>query len=363
MHDFLRKVPEIGRDAALAECTHKEYALCEAIDFDELDTLQRGAFAREIAFAYDSSTDSARELARNVTKRDYSRFDLKPFEIPGTADLFGLMSATTGKVGDYKTGWTEVPPARFNRQLQLLAIMCARTFGLTSIVGEIIRIREDGSTWKSRWQWGMFELDEIAEDFRALHLRVAKMRQLHADGERLPVVLGEHCKYCPAMSHCPEHLAIAKRIGTDDQRLELEQKLQAMTPQEAGILHMRLKAHKRLVAMAERTIYAMAKQDPIPLPDGRMLGEITKPGKEKVDGRVAWKVMLERYGHDVAAKAAEMKASKASIDRALALVELEDGQTKKARKAEIVADIKRHGGIEKKPTTTVTEYDPKELGE
>src|SRR5690606_5564131 len=108
--------------------------LCEAIDFERLPQ----GLAAEVAIAIDVQTGKARELGRG-NGRCYET--VRETEIPMTLDLLGANDDAV-MVGDYKSGYSDVPPAVENGQLRTNAVAAARLIGRDTAVVEIIRIKD-----------------------------------------------------------------------------------------------------------------------------------------------------------------------------------------------------------------------------
>jgi hypothetical protein len=119
LHAHLKRLAQgVPQDKSLAEVPEAYRAICA-----ELPDPGRGM--AEVAFAYDVETGQARELGRDI-ERQYGK--LAPTEIPGSVD-FMQMAGDVVVVDDYKSGHSEVPPARENLQLHTLALMACRAYG------------------------------------------------------------------------------------------------------------------------------------------------------------------------------------------------------------------------------------------
>lgn len=343
LHAFFELCASHGREKALQILREKGSAwleVCEAIDTDLLPL----ELAHEVAFAYDIATDTARELGRGIGRK----YDgLGPFEIPGTVDVAGVSDFAV-IVGDYKTGWGEVTAAKDNSQLRFLALAAARTYERDDAIIEIIRPKENGTAWRDRAELDVFDLMDIADSLRSLPGRVDRQRIQWQTEKYVDVSQGPWCKYCPAFHSCPAKQALAIRLGSGEEITVLNK---ALTRDKVGQAWTRLKAAKELLGKVEKTIYAMAIEEPIDLGDGRMLGQIVKDGNEKLDGDVVHAVMRDRFPA-LADTACKRTATKKSIQDALRTI-----VPKVAPEMRIIlGDIRDRGGSERPQRKVVEEY-------
>jgi hypothetical protein len=110
----------------------------------------------------------------------------------------------------------------------------------------------------------------------------------------------------------------------------------------------------------EAALAGYAEEHPISLDDGRVYG--AKPGTETtVDAVVVRRVLSTLYGAEVADKATEYEASKASVERALRGVyeaRKASGQkvTLKALSDEAFGAIEADGGFKVREVTRIKEF-------
>ena len=107
----------MGRKNAIDEVPEEYREECEHLDLSKLP-VDFSTYKPEVKFVYNIATGEARE-AGSGSNRDYSR---GPFDIAGTADVFGFIGDDAVYVGDYKTGHSDVTSAGSNPQLLLLAL-------------------------------------------------------------------------------------------------------------------------------------------------------------------------------------------------------------------------------------------------
>jgi hypothetical protein len=344
IHAFLEDAIMRGRDAALASVAEEYRDVCEAIPIDRIPHV-----TPELAFAYDVETGVARVLGRGIGRK-YGA--LGNSEIAGTADVVGGSDGMV-YVGDYKTGRSYVEPAERNLQLAFLALAAARAYRVTSATVEILRVREHGELWIDRATLDVFDLDALATRLRYLVRHVHEADDRVSRGEVPNLSEGPWCDYCPSYLACPAKVGLVKRLALGTELDEIELMTRPLDPEVAGVAYERIVSAERMLARLKRSIYAVARERPIPLPSGNVLGEVTRQGNERLDGDIAWRVVERMHGREIADAAVTRGATKAGLRRALS----------GARGAfdAVLAEIRAEGGAEKPMRTGVEEY-PGEKG-
>lgn len=301
--------------------------------------------ATECAFAYDCASDTARELG-HIKHRAY--IGLAPFEIPGTIDLL-IMGDGRAIVVD-KKGFERVGPAERNEQTLTYALMVARTYGLDEIT--VVIFYELGGVDIA--VIGALDLDAHAQRLKELQFTVARA-QSNPDAY---MATGTHCKYCPAFLSCPRQSALRLEVASADTVMRIESTIPFHDDKEAADAFDLLGRIKMLTARITSALYARAAERPIPLHNGMMLGTVSEPGNEKLDGDVVYAVIKEKHGQSIADAAVVRSATKKRLKESLAFV---GGKSVAAAEREILAEVKRRGGIEQKTKTAIKEYDPAKL--
>jgi PD-(D/E)XK nuclease superfamily protein len=164
---------------------------------------------REVPFAWDTETWTARELPSNG-HRDYSA--CRPSEVPCTVDAalmhpewaiepqFGqdwVPQPQSLEVLDLKTSWDYIA-AEDHAQLAGNGLAVARALGFESVKVTIARIQPEGVEVNS------VVLSNAQLDRTALDLELYL--------QRIPGAMprpGEHCAGCPSAGNCPESRALA----------------------------------------------------------------------------------------------------------------------------------------------------------
>lgn len=301
----------------------------------------------EVALAYDVSTGAARELGTGIA-RDYS--GLGPYEIPGTCDALAILPDSVVVI-DHK-GWESVDAAERNVQVAFLALTAARAHRKNEATVAIVYLRGDRRV-VDKAALDMFELDAFAGRVRAVHAAVGAQRQRRQRGELVDVAEGPHCKYCPAVAVCPAKVALLQRLisGQEADEMELMMPLDATSARNA---YERWQAGRALLRRVERALYAFAAETPIPLGDGKFFGKYTKPGNEKLDGDVMYKVVREKHGPEVALQAVTLSATKTRLKDALKAANVAPVA---AAERDVLAEVRARGGATREPTETVGEYE------
>lgn len=348
VHGVMQGAIERGWSAALAAAPEALREEMSSLDLDRLP-VPLASLAAEVAFALDPRTGQAREIGRGLGRQ----YAVGEDEIAGTADAVGC-SADAVLILDWKAGFTAPAPAAENRQLRTLAVMAARAYGRDHAIVEIVRLRDDGRIWRDRAELDAFDLDAAAEELRALHLRVMRLRDRAAAGEVLPVSMGEHCRWCPSLRHCPGQTALVRAVCGE------AVPARPVGAAEVAATWHKVKAARRILGELEAQMHAIAAQEPVDLGDGTLLGEREHERREVV-GEVAQRVLAELHGPEVAARACEVtvEATFASIQNALRPVAPRGKLTAFRQAAE--AALAAAGGVRVKRVKRVEVYTPKKI--
>lgn len=222
----------------------------------------------EVAYAVNVKTGAVRELGQHLNRA----YRVSADEIPGTLDVAAVTFDDWALGADWKFGHENVAEVAENLQLTFAAYVRAEALGEDAAEGRVIYVREDGKTKPDTHRFSRLELDGFLDKLARLKAGIDAARLRRDRGEPAIVAPGPHCRYCPAMATCPAHVAIARRLLPDIQAIDAA--LLAMTPEQAGMAWAKLSTIKALVDHAEEGLKNMARQAPIPLPDGRELREL-----------------------------------------------------------------------------------------
>jgi len=310
-----------GREAALEREIEPVRAVLAQYDLWGLPEAQ--TFAHEVAFAYDPETRGARELGRDL-QRDYLGAGAKVHEIVGAAD-FVAVDGTRVCIDDLKTGYGRLTRAADNLQLLGLAVCAAKVYDRKVARVRLLVRREDGSGYFDDATLDRFELTLAERRLQAAARAVAQARATYmADGiPRLEE--GPWCDHCQARWNCPAKVTLVKTLAVAPRQI-VRDVLGMMSDSDwANALERVRQAKQELHFIEEKIADFVRANGPIDLGLDEEYGprEVRTP---IVDGKIAFDTlqsflttrgMDDREAMGVAAKAVEMKTSKAAIRRAL----------------------------------------------
>lgn len=344
--------------------------LCAALDLDSLPV----DLATEVAFAWNWRTMTGRLLV-GVSDRAYELANppLSEDEIACTLDLVGL-SPVKGYVGEYKSGHGKYPAPDMFGQL-LLGASCVRSvYNLPDMVVELIHIHDDGTHHKVRRSINEWDMDHFEVELKAAMELTEHWEAEYAAGRGVAAHEGPHCQYCDAYKSCPAKVALVKSIPSELMafgiRPDPESGALAIAPgsfvnasverlADAWMMRDRI---VEVMARISEEICSLAAYMEIPLPDGRVIGQIETQRRD-LNGKIAHAVLEKRYGRTTADEAVELETSFAAIHQAVQkhIKPGEKFKTKNGNGVEdlVVAEIDQLGGIEIKTTVAVKPHVPK----
>ena len=256
-HTYLRRVAELGREAALAEIPADApwRSTCEGID---TDAIPRGEW--ETGYAWHPETDTARVLG---TDRDYT--GATDDEVTGTADLITLHEGRPWVI-DFK-GSDAVDPPGTNLQLGFYALAHSRVIGFDSLRVSICYVHSDG-----RLDWHHAELD--GWDLEVIASRVksiwATARELRAFRHTPDLTAGLHCRYCPAFTGCPAQVTLAREL-VSERDAAAETNTLMLSDESAGKAWVKVQQYRQVLDRIEGALRERAMVRGLPLPDGSRL--------------------------------------------------------------------------------------------
>lgn len=296
LHEFLMRVPKLGRDAALAMVPEEYRGGCERLQLDGLP-LDADAYAAEVAYAYNITAGIARELGRGIN-RDYSQ--LQEGEIPGTEDVVGLTDDSVIII-DWKSGWADLGPVRENWQLRFGALAACRTYGKERAVVAIIRLMEDGEWYVKRAELDEIDLDATEHALRGIRGRIAQETLAFAQGATLETSEGPWCRYCPAFNVCPSKMGLVRQVLTEAERANVLERTEpgllpvVLNAENAQAVYRRLEAAEAVVSRMWGVVKDYARVTPIDLGNGQVYGEKKHP-EDKIDAEKALPLLVGRFG-------------------------------------------------------------------
>ncbi len=382
-HQFMADVREHGRDAALDKVAAEHGAdmvrMCEAIPLDDprMPSLDPRIFTAELAMGLDLDSGEARVLGKGMTRKQAHAL-ARPGEMIGIADLAGQEGRVNGAEGtgavvvlDLKFGHGHVPRAAVNMQTDTYLLMLSRALGAMYGRAGIVRVWGD-EVWTDVVERDPLELDDHFELLRDLARLVDAIRATSPASARPPPVEGHWCTYCPAFLHCPAKRALLAEVVRDPDAALQPPTDGAITPAQLGAGWLRVKRARQVVERVEAAYKELARIEPIPLGDGKVLGE-REIEHEGLDDYRAAKILSEQLavgavpiGRTIA-DAARTQMTWASLKRALEahLMPLlpRTAKGKPQPYAPVERDIRKlladGGAVSKYTTREIREHTPK----
>lgn len=354
-HAYLKNVNGVGKETALRIAGPEWRDRLNLIDLERLP-VEPSAYAAEVAFAYCSATDTARELGRGLSREEAYALAQEHEDHVGTADVVGLTENGV-VILDWKTGWADFGPMEDFLQLLAYAVMAARAYGKDEATIGIIRLRDDGSSYFDTATLDTFALDEAAARLRTISERATAARKALAESAmELPdPVEGDHCRYCPSFVYCPAKAQLVNRVG------DAEFLVQPLTPETVAKAWDRLKLTEQVLARVEKTLKEYATENPVPLADGTILGPVEVTRRE-IDAALAEPVLEAKYGLVFSMEAVEVtkSATLSSIDSAVRKVLLLTDPRLKLKKTNdlIWEELVQAGAARVRKTTQIKPHKP-----
>ena len=160
----------------------------------------------QVAYAWNWTNDTARELPDTGEHRDYRAAD-QMTEVCMTLDAVGVLGDLV-IVGDKKSFDPLVPRAKENGQINLGALAVCRTLGLDS--AEVFIEHEARAfdvavvTWVDLLAFAKEAKDIVMAAFKAKHVQPLKLST------------GVWCRYCPAFAACPRQAELTALVKTGE---------------------------------------------------------------------------------------------------------------------------------------------------
>lgn len=311
VHDFLMRVPRVGRELALAQTADDRHrAALEKMSLEGLP-LDPAAYAQEVAIAYDTETDTARELCRGRGRPDYSQFGIKPSEAVCTIDVLGVTESAVVVI-DYKSGFMDLGPVKDNWQLRGCALAAARLFGREEAIISIIRLKPVGDDhFVDRAPLSAMALDVVQQALCDVRTRKERFKAMFDAGKPVPTHQGPWCTYCPSFDFCPPKMSLI-RSGLTLGKAYAEDKTvpffpAALTPESAPEAYRNRELLRGVLKRYDELFDEYASRHPVELGNGYVYGprQLTQ---ESIDVDRAGDI-LRRWLGDEVEDAIEVKRS------------------------------------------------------
>jgi hypothetical protein len=304
----------------------------------------------EVAFAFDVATGIGREIGSGLDRN----YNAGPFEIAGTADVVGRGPCDELVIVDWKSYDPGVPRAAVNGQLHTLGLAACRTYGRNSAE---VAIHHEVRALDVALLDEM-DLEAFHVDLQAIMAAVTSARSRARAGEQLTFSPGAHCRYCPAFHACPVQRELTTQVNTGEAEVRAEFLMPLATDEGAREAYEFAQRVRMLLKRLDGAIYARAGERPIPLANGRMLGRVTRPGNEKLDGDVVYAVIKEKHGQAIADAAVIRSATKTRLKEALVFA---GAKSVAAAERELLAEVRSRGGATKETKTVIEVYEQQRL--
>lgn len=337
LHRFIHTARRRGRDVALFEATLELRDFCAAIDLDALDEFITPMAHAEPAFVYNGLTGATKFLGCDIDRK-YPK--MTPGDFPYSSDYVDDSEGESVTVLDIKTGRQPVPHPRDNWQFRLGGVGCATWAG----VGDTRLVKahlDENAEWDFKsYDATELDLDAWAEELRLAAGRIQAAREAVAAGRQPDVYPAEDaCRYCHCVAACPDKQGLVRLLPTELRTLEQATANNALTLEQLGAAWPVVQKMKALVEHIEAGIKDVARETPLPLPNGKRL-VIVPEQREYIVDAVALKVLAEQFGEDAVASAVKQTVSKTSLKTGL-------GRDDAARAVEA---IRAAGGIDVRTT-------------
>lgn len=336
IHRFLELVPTIGAEAALEAITDPEVReRCAALDLTKLP-LDLAHYSGEVRMAWNPETDEARTFGQGE----------EPPEgwFPGRPDVVAVTEdKTIAYVADFKSGDAYVAPPEKNWQVKGQAVLARKALGVKAVLGQIILLRRGQDPLPLTQRWDAGQLDYMAVQLKDLFRKINDTRQMLVNQITPKVVLGPHCRYCPAFQYCPGQTRLVRVLGGMPE-LVVDEVTSMLTPGNAGDAWKKLQAAKALINVLEEAVKRYAEEvGGFEVGDGMVYGPMLRP-HDAVDPEKAYQVLLEDFGQEVADRASKLSVTKESIEEALRPLKGE-GVTIKSLKERAFGALREAGAI------------------
>ncbi|MGK3981211.1 PD-(D/E)XK nuclease family protein [Sorangium sp. So ce118] len=341
-HDVAEKHPDVDMAAVVAKWNLRDGERAKVEELYDAwrewwpEYLGGRTVEREVAFAWDTATNTARRLPR-CEHRDYS--DCSWTEIPMTVDALILGDGRTdveAEVLDLKTSFEDIS-AEEHAQLEANALAVATLLGLDAVAVTIANVSADGVRPNSS-RVGGFDFDAIAG-------RLARMVEAVPTAQPKP---GPHCAsmWCPALGTCAATRVTAESLVRARPDLSAVLARGIQTHEEAYAIKSALKPAQAFLKQLEQMAVAWAEEHGgIRTPDGGLLKRVPQTKRTIDAGNKALRSRLFQMFGDDAANAIKTKET-VSLDAVRRLAKAKAPRGSKARaEAEAIEALEATGGV------------------
>lgn len=343
IHAFLEVAFKHGRESAWETFSPElpGIAVARGLDLELLWADLTDGLA-EATFAFDGVTQTARLLGTSLG-RQYENTG----EILGTADFVGRHHETRQLIiVDYKTGLLPVDAAT-SQQLAFLALAAHLHYHTNTVTARIVQIREDSTFHFNEREYDAELLREFGAHLGELQQVLTVFAGWQAAGKMLPVAIGEHCKYCPALTSCPATASVLQNLQWATNKDDLTAwNVERLNGQEAGALWDRLQLIKKALDVQETVLRDYARENVLEVSGGKqmMLG---RQEYSQIALGPALDIISQVCGQDLAEhllNATNAKLPKTELEAALKASGLQGGELRQVL-AVLNQEFERQGAL------------------
>lgn len=313
IHRFIHSTRSRGREVALFEAPLKLRDFCAAIDVGALDEFISPMAVGEPAFVFNALAGATAFLGCDIDRKYPA---MQPGDFPYSSDY--VDDGDDGVIVlDIKTGRLPVPHPRDNWQFRLGGVGCARWAGQDEARLVKAHLDENAEWHFESYDATALDLDAWAEELHGQALRIEAAGAAVAAGRQPDVWPSEDaCRYCPCVAACPDKQALVRLLPTELRALSEATADNALTLEQLGAAWPVIQKMKALVEHIEAGLKDVARETPLPLPNGRRL-IIVPEQREYIVDAVALKVLAEQFGEEAVARAVKQTVSKTSLKAGL----------------------------------------------
>lgn len=317
VHDYIAGL--LSEEWAPLPADEKAAALCGTLNDQELMEAARPRhsstlYTEQALYLLPASGEYG--LLEGEYHRDYS--GAPEGALVGTADAVAVEEERV-IVTDWKTGRSEVPHPAENYQIRFLGLSAARSFGKEKATVQVGSIGTDGALGLRSHTLEAEDLDQVQAELS----RIARNIEAARAGE--PVYrTGSHCRFCPALAHCPAISGAAQAI--------VEGPPEEMTPKRAAELWGQLQAVEAAAKRTREALQEYAYAREVPTTEGRVL-KVVETRRENIDSSIAFTILRDHLPDEALSEA--VSVTKTSLSGAL---------DKEAQK-QLLAEFKEAGAV------------------
>jgi PD-(D/E)XK nuclease superfamily protein len=246
---------------------------CAAIDWHKIGG-DLSDISCEVSYIVNVRERTARFIGVDIGREYEKDGPLGEWDVPGSIDILGNDVDGRPRITDIKTGFLDVEPAAYNGQGLMLASAVHLAHDAPEVEFRISSVKTSGKVWNDSAVHTAFDFDGFLDELEAALVASKEAKRVYLAKGTPDVNEGEWCRYCPALTSgaCPAKQALVRSMLPD--LVAVEGTLATATPEQLGEAW--VLGHDRMKPLLERVldlIKERARQERLPLPDGRELRE------------------------------------------------------------------------------------------